>query len=238
MKVSIVIPAKNEATSLPAVLGDLRTVLSTATFDSEVIVVDDHSTDGTAALAPTYGFRTVENGGPDGKGRALVCGFAEATGNYIVMMDADGSHLAEFIPEFVTWLNKGYGLVIGSRQLGGSDEYAFVRALGNIFLSGVFNLITGNHITDVLNGYKAFRREVFTRFPYRSAEFEIEIELVANALKAGYPIAEFACHERARTGGQAKSKVIRHGFRFLWRILLLTIPYRFSSAWRRPKSGN
>ena len=75
-------------------------------------------------------------------------------------------------------------------------------------------MITGLHITDVLNGYKGFRRDVFTRYKYKSGEFEIEIELVANALKAGYQIGEFACHEKARAGGEAKSRVIRHGTRF------------------------
>jgi glycosyltransferase involved in cell wall biosynthesis len=229
MKVSIIIPAKNEEACLPDLLQGLRRVASThPEYAMELIVVNDHSTDRTAEVSRTHGAIVVDNPGKPGKGRALITGFKSASGDYLIMMDADGSHLPEFVPDFVHFLDKGYGLVIGSRQLGGSDEYTFLRSLGNIFLSGVFNLITGNHITDVLNGYKGFRREVFTRYPYRSGEFEIEIELVANALKAGYRIGEFACHEKERAGGVAKSKVIRHGTRFLWKILQLTIPYRLS----------
>jgi len=228
MKVSVIIPAQDEAASLPALLSGLRAVLGQAAFESEVIVVNDHSTDRTADVARENGARVVENTGPRGKGRALRSGFERAAGDYWIMMDGDGSHRPEFIPQFVNMLDEGYGLVIGSRQLGGSDEYTFVRALGNIFLSAVFNGIAGCHITDVLNGYKGFRRDVFACFPCRSREFEIEIELAANALKAGYRIGEFACHEKSRAGGVAKSRVIRHGCRFLWKILRLTLPYRLS----------
>jgi len=238
MKVSIIIPAKNEEASLPPLLNGLRAVLAKTSYPSEILVVNDHSTDRTREVSLENGAKVVDNPGRGGKGRALICGFEKAEGEYMIMMDADGSHVPEFIPDFVTLLDQGYGLVIGSRQLGGSDEYTFLRALGNIFLSGVFNLITRNHITDVLNGYKGFKREVFTKFKYKSDEFEIEIELVANALKAGYPIGEFACHEKARAGGEAKSRVVRHGTRFLWKILQLTIPYRLSgSSKKTPSSG-
>jgi hypothetical protein len=69
-----------------------------------------------------------------------------------------------------------------------------------------------------LNGYKAFRRDVFDDFNYTSSMFEIEIELIANTLRKGYRVVEVLSHERARAGGEAKSRVIRHGTRFFWRI--------------------
>lgn len=231
MKLSIIIPAKNEEATLAALLPEVNAVLRKHfPGQSEVILVNDHSTDHTAEIGKSHGATVIDNPYGRGKGHALIAGFERATGDYLVMMDADGSHLPEFIPEFVTYLDKGFGLVIGSRQLGGSEEYTFLRCFGNIILSGAFNVITKLHITDVLNGYKGFRRDVFTRYKYKSGEFEIEIELVANALKAGYQIGEFACHEKARAGGEAKSRVVRHGTRFLWKILQLTIPYRLSSA--------
>jgi glycosyltransferase involved in cell wall biosynthesis len=239
MKLSVVIPAQNEAASLPALLKNLRHVLGACAFSSEVIVVNDHSTDRTSEVIQEHGIRLVDNTARPGKGRALICGFEASLGDYIVMMDADGSHLPEFIPEFIRELDSGYGLIIGSRQLGGSDEYTFLRSLGNIFLSGIFNVLTNNHITDVLNGFKGFRRDIFTRFKYKSGEFEIEIELVANALKAGYRIGEFACHEKARSGGVAKSRIVRHGCRFLCTILTTTIPYRLSKTVRKdPAAGS
>src|SRR5262249_27694948 len=101
----------------------------------------------------------------------------------------------------------------------GSEEYTHVRALGNVFLSAMLGLCTGRYLSDALNGYKVFRRDVFTEFKYTSETFEMEIEIIANALRLGYRIVEVSSHERARAGGEAKSHVVRHGTRFLMRIL-------------------
>src|SRR5207247_2568576 len=104
----------------------------------------------------------------------------------IVMMDADYSHRPESLPLFLQAMNGDTGLVIGSRVFGGSDEYTHVRALGNVFLSAAVGLSLGRYLSDALNGYKAFRREVFTDFEYTATSFEIEIEIIANALRRGY----------------------------------------------------
>ena len=134
------------------------------------------------------------------------------------MMDADYSHRAEDIPKFLAAMKDGAGLVIGSRVYGGSDEYTPIRALGNVFLTYALGLFLGRYLSDALNGFKAFRREVFADFTYTSRQFEIEIELIANALRKGYRVVEISSHERARLGGESKSRVIRHGTRFFWRI--------------------
>jgi len=120
---------------------------------------------------------------------------------------------------FLDALGDGVGLVIGSRVVGGSEEYHHVRALGNVFLSATLGLCTGRYLSDALNGYKVFRRDVFADFPYNSRAFEIEIEIIANALRKGYKVVEVSSHERARAGGEVKSRVVRHGTRFLGRIL-------------------
>lgn len=116
-------------------------------------------------------------------------------------------------------LTEDVGLVIGSRVVGGSEEYTHVRALGNVFLSATLGLCTRRYLSDALNGFKVFRRDVFTDFKYTSAAFEIEIEIIANTMRKGYRIAEVQSHERARAGGVMKSSVVRHGTRFLLRIL-------------------
>jgi hypothetical protein len=103
--------------------------------------------------------------------------------------------------------------------IGGSEEYTHVRALGNVFLSATLGLCTGRYLSDALNGYKVFRRSIFQEFPFTAANFEMEIEIIANTLRTGYRIVEVLSHERARAGGEAKSRVIRHGTRFLVRIL-------------------
>ena len=217
-KISIVIPAKDEEVTLGRVLKDLYAVIPQLTgHDVEVICVDDHSTDGTAAIARSFGAKVIENTGKSGKGMALRSGFQEAAGDIFVMMDADYSHRPEDLPVFLESLKDGVGLVIGSRVVGGSEEYEHVRALGNVFLSSMVGLCMGRYLSDALNGYKAFRRDVFTEFKYSSRAFEIEIEIIANTLRKGYRVVEVSSHERGRAGGRLKSRVIRHGIRFLLR---------------------
>ena len=218
-KVSVVIPAKNEEATLGMVLSDLYKVIpQLISYEVEVICVDDHSNDMTAATARSFGAKVIDNKAKSGKGNALRAGFSEATGDIIVMMDADYSHRPEDLPIFLQAFKDRVGLVIGSRVGGGSEEYTHIRALGNVFLSTILGLCTRRYLSDALNGYKAFRRDIFTDFQYTSKEFEIEIEIIANTLRKGYQITEVVSHERARAGGEVKSKVIWHGTRFLIRI--------------------
>jgi glycosyltransferase involved in cell wall biosynthesis len=150
---------------------------------------------------------------------ALRAGFEAAKGDIIVMLDADYSHRAEEMPRMLRAMTDGVGLVIGSRVFGGSEEYTHIRALGNVFLSATLGLCSKRYLSDALNGFKVFRRDVFTGFKYTSKAFEIEIEIIANALRKGYRVVEVSSHERARAGGVMKSSVVRHGTRFLLRIL-------------------
>jgi glycosyltransferase involved in cell wall biosynthesis len=221
---SIVIPCKDEEETLPQVLADLNAVLAAEPlllggYDVEVIVVDDHCVDRTAEVARSFGARVVRNERKGGKGHALRAGFEAARGEWLLMLDADYSHRPEELPDFLRAMRPGVGLVIGSRVVGGSEEYDHVRALGNVFLSTVLGLCTRRYLSDALNGYKLFRRDVFADFAYTSRAFEIEIEIIANALRKGYRILEVCSHERARAGGRMKSRVVRHGTRFLLRIL-------------------
>ena len=216
---SIVIPAKNEEETIGQVLADLNKVLpSLHGYDIEVICVDDRSTDRTAEICRSHGAKVVPNTRRSGKGMALRAGFEASTGDYIMMMDADYSHRPEDIPTFLEGMREGVGLIIGSRVFGGSEEYTHIRALGNVFLSAAFGLCCGRYLSDALNGYKLFRRDVFTDFTYTSKAFEIEIEIIANTLRKGYKVVEVISHERARAGGEMKSRVVRHGTRFLLRI--------------------
>lgn len=220
--VSVVIPARNEADNMARVLEDLNATIATLPgYSIEVIVVDDGSTDGTAEIAERLGARVIRNTSRHhGKGVALRLGFDAAQGDLLAMMDADYSHRAEELPRFLDAVRDGsVGLVIGSRVIGGSEEYTHIRALGNVFLSATLGLCTGRYLSDALNGFKVFRRSIYQEFPFNAANFEIEIEIIANTLRSGYRIIEVLSHERARAGGEAKSRVVRHGTRFLVRIL-------------------
>ncbi len=228
-KVSIIIPAKDEEASIGLVLQDLKNVVGILKkYDFEVLVIDDGSQDRTAEIARMMGIKVIANAGAHGKGNALRCGFKEAMGDIIIMLDADYSHRPEDIPEFLQKI-KNAMLVVGSRHTGGSDEYETVRGLGNYMLSFVFRVLWGQKISDILNGYKCFKKQVVKNYEYTSKNFEIELELVANALKEGGPIAEVPSHERERAGGEMKSHAVREGWKFLWAILRHGFAYRLSS---------
>ncbi len=220
MIVSIVIPAKNEEASLPLVLEEVGRALSQLPAPCEVIVVNDRSSDKTAQVARQFSFvRLIDNPYNSGKGMALRAGFDAAQGEYIAMMDADFSHNALDLPRLLQEARRHQGLVVGSRISGGSEEYTRVRAFGNIFLTWSFGAVHGRFLSDALNGFKVFHRDIYRRFPYTSGGFEIEIELLVNTLRLGRTISELPSHERSRHGGKLKSSVVKHGTLFMTRII-------------------
>ena len=219
--VSIIIPAKDEEETIGTLLIDLnKTIKTLNNYNFEIIVVNDRSNDKTRELAEKAGAKVVNNINKSGKGNALVTGFREASGDYIVMMDADCSHIPSELPIFLDSLDKekDVGLVVGSRILGGSEEYNLIRAFGNVLITSFFKFLFKIPTTDIINGYKAFKKEVINH-NFNSRHFEIEIELVATALRKGMKIKEVRSHERARAGGKMKSFALKHGMLFLTKIL-------------------
>jgi glycosyltransferase involved in cell wall biosynthesis len=226
-RVSVVIPAKNEEAAIGMVLDDVQSVRAKLNgYDIEVIVVLDHCTDSTRAVVESRGVRWVENHRRAGKGFALITGFEKSAGDVIVMMDGDYSHKAADIPVMIQTLEQGCGMVIGSRALGGSEEYEIIRLFGNVGLTALFRLLFGKPVYDALNGYKAFVRGLFDNFRYSSRSFEIEIELLANAFRMGLEVVEIRSSERRRAGGAMKSNAARDGFRFLIKIIAEGIAFR------------
>src|SRR3982751_5702084 len=150
--VSVIIPALNEARNLPHVMAALPDV-------DEVILVDGGSTDDTVDVARRLmpGVRVVEQN-RRGKGNALSCGFAAATGDIIVMIDADGSTDPAEIPDFVAALRAGADFAKGSRfgAGGGSADITRLRRAGNRFLSLLVNVLFGTRYSDLCYGYNAF----------------------------------------------------------------------------------
>ena len=219
-EVSIVIPARNEEACLGSVLDEISGMIKEYGLNWEFIVVNDRSTDKTVEIAKKYSFvKVVDSRHPPGKGGALRTGFEVCNGEFIGMMDADFSHIPYDLPLLLDEVQVSKGLCIGSRQTGGSEEYTKIRTFGNVFLTWFFGFIHGRNMSDILNGFKLFHRDIFTKFEYQSISFDIEIELVVNALRLNREICEIPSRERERMGGSAKSRVIRHGWKFFWRIL-------------------
>ena len=227
--ISIIIPARNEEETIGDVLSEInKTLADLKGIKKEVIVIDDGSNDQTFKIAKRYVKNVFINNGEHGKGNALKLGFKKAEGDAIIMMDADYSHIASDIPKFLKKMDEGYTLVIGSRAFGGSEEYGIIRGFGNWMLSFAFRIIFGIKIMDALNGYKAFLRNVAKNYEYKSKNYEIEIELISNALKEGGDIIEIPSYERKRGGGIIKSHALKDGPRFLFAIIKHGIRYRLS----------
>lgn len=234
MNLSVVIPARDEEETIGQLIQDIRDTLANhPQYPYEIIVVDDGSKDQTARICREKEVKLISDGQSQGKGAALRKGFHQAKGEILIMMDADYSHRAEDLPCLLEgFREKETGLVIASRMIGGSDEYTIIRSIGNIFLTEVLSLILKLPLTDSLNGFKLFRRQVWDQFRYRASSFDIEIELIVNTMRSGLRVKEIPSHERSRQGGQAKSRVIKHGCFFLYRILLEGTKYRFERSWK------
>ena len=165
--VSVVIPAKNEARNLPHVFAGLPPDIH------EVILVDGDSTDGTVNVArrlrPDI---TIVGQTRKGKGNALACGFAVATGDFIVMLDADGSNNPAEIPRFVNALKEGADFAKGSRFMpgAGSSDISRIRQFGNYWLNKIVNYLYGTRYTDLCYGYNAFRRECLSVMDLEAGE--------------------------------------------------------------------
>jgi glycosyltransferase involved in cell wall biosynthesis len=214
--VSIVIPTKNEAQNISWVLERIPA------WVDEIVLVDGRSTDGTidAARHVRPDILIVEQQSR-GKGLALQAGFAAATGDFIVMLDADGSmHPAE-IDRYVALLASGFDFVKGSRFMAGasSTDITWLRRLGNNCLLYLTNVIYGTRFTDLCYGYCAFRRECLGRLALTAPGFEIESQLIARACMTDLRITEVPSLESPRRHGESNLRTFRDGRRVLWTLL-------------------
>lgn len=219
MRVTAIVPTKNEAEGIAAVVDSLRP------FVDEILVVDGHSTDGTREAAEAAGARVILDNNK-GKGDAYWVGIQNANGAILVFIDADGSHDVNDVPVLIKPIvEDAADLVIASRHKGGSDEWkgdvdTWLRAVGSGFLSVVINKRWGSNLTDVLNGFRAARREAALTAGLRAHDFDVEQHMIAQFLKHGFRVTEVASHERCRKWGRSKLPTFRKAYLFFWRLFL------------------
>jgi len=230
-RISVVIPTLNEARNLDHVFAALPPDLH------EVILVDGHSVDGTPDVARRLrpDVRVLSQS-RTGKGNALACGFAAATGDIIVMIDADGSTDPAEIPRFVEALTSGADFAKGSRFApgAGSTDITPLRKLGNKLLGLAVNIMYGTRYSDLCYGYNAFWARHAPAFGLQAESpgqrkvwgdgFEIETVLNLRASAAGLAITEVPSFEHARIHGESNLRTLRDGQRVLRTIL---------TEWRR-----
>lgn len=220
-RVSVVIPALNEARNLPHVAERLPAGLR------QIVVVDGNSVDDTVAVARRlWPEATIVTQSRGGKGNALACGFAACTGDVIVMIDADGSTDPAEIPSFVAALDSGADFAKGTRFAagGGSSDITRLRRFGNRGLNAIVNLLFKAEFTDLCYGYNAFWRRHLPVFALPDREtcetqwgdgFEVETLINVRAAQAGLRIAEVPSFESARIHGVSNLNAWTDG----WRVL-------------------
>lgn len=218
MKISIVIPTKNEEKSIKEVIEQCKQ------YGDEILVVDGHSKDGTRNIAKELGARVVLDN-KKGKGDGVRVALKEAKGDIVVFIDADGSHDANDIPKIIQPILKGKAdLVVGSRMRGGSDELhgdlsKFIRIVGSDIITLAINYRFGVRLTDTQNGFRAVRRETGLKIGLKENIFTIEQEMIMKTLKHGYKIVEIPAHEYARKYGESNIVVWKVAHRYLWSLI-------------------
>ncbi len=218
MKTSLIACTLNEITAVQVVLPAIR-----KEWVDEIIVADGGSTDGTVEWCQSNGYRVVHDSG--GYGSAIRAGVAAATGEIVIEFPPDGNSLPERIPALVKAIQDGYDFVIVSRYKDGARSYDddFMTALGNRMFTFLTNLLFGTHYTDVLVGYRGYRREFFQRLSWDADGLSWPLqEAVRMAQLPGIRIGEVPGDEPERIGGQRKMRVFKTG----WEILMLMLRER------------
>ncbi|MCZ6695491.1 MAG: glycosyltransferase family 2 protein [Acidobacteria bacterium] len=224
MKLSIVIPAYNEAATLEEVLRRVRAT----PFEKEILVVDDASTDGTADLVLRHqapDLILLQHPHNRGKGAALRTGFERATGDIVVVQDADLEYdPADYGRLLKPILDGRADVVFGSRFGGESHRVLFYwHYLGNRFLTTLSNMFTNLNLTDMETGYKAFRIDVLRDLKLRSNRFGFEPEITAKVARMGCRVYEVAISYHGRGYDAGKKITWRDGLAAIGCI----IRYRF-----------
>lgn len=234
---SVVIPAHNEEGSIEETVRTLEGALATAGIPHEIIVVNDHSSDGTGAildsLARTFPSVTpIDNPGEGGFGRAVVCGLNAFTSDYVVIVMADLSDSPEDVVRFYqTAVDQGVDCVFGTRFSSGGAVYdypvakLFFNRLGNALVQVLF----GIRYNDATNAFKLYSREAIAGLrPFLSPHFNLTLELPLKAIVRGYSYAIVPNSWRNRKTGIAKFRIKEMGSRYFFIIFYCLIERYFS----------
>lgn len=218
-KISIIIPAHNEAENIGALVREIRSLHPAA----EVIVVDDGSTDETAKTAHEAGAAVYSHPYNIGNGAAIKSGIRQASGEILVFMDADGQHnpadaarLLEFFPE--------YDMVVGARSF--SSQASFGRAIGNKIYNWLGSYVAKFPIEDLTSGFRAVKADIAHGFVYLLPNtYSYPTTLTLGVLRTGRSLKYIPIQARSRTRGSSGIKLVRDGVRFFMIIIRICTLY-------------
>src|SRR6185369_13769873 len=206
MKISVVIPVYNEVTTIKEVISSVMA----APYDKELIIIDDGSVDGTREILKELSLPDLKTAFHErnlGKGAALRTGFSMATGDIVIIQDADLEYSPSDYPKlFKPLLDGRADVVYGSRFIGGDEHRTlfFWHMVGNRFLTLLSNMLSNLNLTDMETCYKAFRREVLKKITIEEDRFGFEPEITAKMSKLGAKIFEVGISYSGRTYSEGK----------------------------------
>ena len=221
MKLSIVIPAYNEASTIAQVVERVQSV----PYEKHIIVVDDASTDATRealhSLDGNTNLEVISHDRNRGKGAALRTGFARVTGDIVIIQDADLEYDPRDYPKLLEPILDGRAdVVYGSRFLGGPHRVLlFWHSIGNRFLTLLSNALTNINLTDMETCYKAFRADILNDITFKSDRFGFEPEFTAKVARRGYRIYEVPISYSGRSYAEGKKITWRDGLAALFTIV-------------------
>lgn len=224
MKLSIIIPVFNEKSTIKRILENVEKV--EIPLEKEIIIVDDFSTDGTRDILKQFNaYKVFYHEKNKGKGAAVRTGLSQATGDIILLQDAD----LEYNPEEYTRLlepilSKKASVVFGSRHLGNNEVRYRSYYFGNIMLSLATSLLYFKKVTDMETGYKVFKKDVVQNINLKAKRFDLEPEITAKILKKGYKIHEVPISYSCRAFKEGKKITWKDGLAALWFL----VKYRFA----------
>lgn len=227
-KLSVVVPVYNERNTITEIIRRVRTVELPDGIEREIIVVDDGSTDGTRDVLRQLGDSTVRvllQERNQGKGAALRTGFSHATGDYVLVQDADLEYDPNDWPRLLGPVLAGKARVVyGSRFTGERRNMLLLHWIGNRFLSLVTNVLYNTTLSDMETCYKLVDRALIESLALQSNRFDIEPEITAKILKRGVRIYEVPISYTGREFSEGKKIEWTDGFGALWTLL----KYRFT----------
>jgi dolichol-phosphate mannosyltransferase len=236
MKLSVVIPARDEEGSIEQTVGDVAGALTAEQIPHEIVIVDDGSTDDTAArvrqMVGHYPVvRLVTNAGPHGFGQAVRAGLSQASGDAIAVMMADGSDSPDDLVRYYRKIEEGYDCAFGSRFIRGSKIIDYpvhklaINRMANWFIRMLFRL----RYNDITNAFKCYRRHTIEGMqPLIAPHFNLTVEMPLKAIVRGYSYAIVPISWTNRKSGMSKLKIKEMGSRYLFIVLYLWLERHLS----------